>query len=153
MPGDGRPAPVLSRQPDPAPFVRKCNMAGSPTRTLRRVEKIEQRAIELAYDVAAAAPASFLEPLDSKSVPFPRDPLRRAWISAVEAAMGANVELERLGDLLREKAGSSEPSPFARLGAAMAGAMAQGSEDGEQHNGEPTVLKLNDERGDDRESS
>ena len=106
-------------------------MAGSPTRTLRRVERLEQQSITLADDVLHAAPAAFVQP-DSKPVPFPRDPLRRAWLSAVEAAMTASVALEALGDHLRAKAGNGTVGPFAEL---RAGAIAQGGEeDGEQRN-------------------
>ena len=41
--------------------------------------------------------------------------LNRAWNSAERAAMCAFIELERLGDLLRQKAGIAERGPAAEF--------------------------------------
>lgn len=109
-------------------------MAGSPTRTLRRVAKIEEAALDLARSTVAACPQRFLD----ATAKLPNTPLKRAWIETVEATMQAHFATERLGALLREKAGDDAPSAFERVGVAMqeTGAAAQRADNGEQHNGQ-----------------
>jgi hypothetical protein len=93
-------------------------MAGSPTRTLRRVAQIEETALDLARSTVEACPQRFLDP----AIKEPNTPLRRAWVETVGATMEAHLATERLGALLREKAGADAPSAFARMGAEMDGA-------------------------------
>ena len=82
-------------------------MPGRPRKMARKVAEFEEVAIYLSADVF------YTIPLQYRRQPNPRDPLNRAWNHALKATGQASIELERLGDLLRAKAGISEPGPSA----------------------------------------
>ncbi len=100
-----------------ATFERCKPMAGSPTRTKRRVEGFERLSIELSFGVVNAAPKRFVEPWppEPKKMTNPRDALYSLWLSAVAQTMMATIALEQLGDHLREKAGNGEVGPYVAL--------------------------------------
>jgi hypothetical protein len=75
----------------------------------KRVTELEERALDVAIDMFTAVPAQYRER------PDPDDPLGAAWVTALKAATQASIDLERLGDLLRAKAGIAEPGPTAQL--------------------------------------
>ncbi|TWT43955.1 hypothetical protein RAS1_03590 [Phycisphaerae bacterium RAS1] len=88
-------------------------MAGRPRRMLRRVEDLEVAAFALAFDVFLAAPEQYTN-LPARLKGRTNDAVASAWRSAVRAATVASTALERLGDVLRAKAGVTEPGPVAR---------------------------------------
>ena len=75
----------------------------------KTVAELEEQAICLSTDVFLTIPAQYHERPDAD------DALNRAWNNAVEATMRASVACERLGDLLRAKAGITGPGPTARF--------------------------------------
>jgi hypothetical protein len=82
-------------------------MPGRPRKMAKKVTELEDQAVGLSVDVFLAIPAQYLERPDFD------DPLTCAWCNAVTASMWACVQLERLGDMLRAKAGITEPGPAA----------------------------------------
>ena len=82
-------------------------MAGRPRKMAKRVSAFEQRALDLFNDMFDARPEQYREH------PNEDDPLNAAWNDAVGAVTSAMNELEALGDLLREKAGITDPGPTA----------------------------------------
>jgi hypothetical protein len=73
--------------------------------------KLEERAAGLSWDVFSAIPDQYLD-----RDPYGQsDPLAAAWNWAVNASMEASFALEHLGDLLRTKAGITEPWPYRKL--------------------------------------
>ena len=75
----------------------------------KRVANLEEQAADLAVDVFCTIPRQYLDKSN------PRDPINRAWNIAVNTAASAMIEMERLGDLMRERAGITEPGPLASL--------------------------------------
>jgi hypothetical protein len=78
----------------------------------RKVGELESAAIQLFRGMFLTMPAQY------RDKPDPDDPLGMAWNSARMSVALASVELERLGDLLRAKAGITEPGPSAQFLAA-----------------------------------
>ena len=66
---------------------------------------LEEMAIGLSAETFLYTPQQYLDN------PNPGDPIGRAWNQCVHATMGASIACERLGDLLRAKAGIKEPGP------------------------------------------
>ena len=92
-------------------------MPGRPLKMAKKVAELEEQAMGLSADVLLTMPAQYRERPDFK------DALNVAWNAAVEATMLASIKLEELGDLLRQKAGITEPGPAAETladGAAVA---------------------------------
>jgi len=84
-------------------------MAGRPKTMIRRVGQLEEVGQALACEVLEAAPSQYLDArLPGKP---PVDPIGRAWVEAAETAVATAEALERLGGLLRAKAGITEPGP------------------------------------------
>lgn len=84
-------------------------MAGRPLKMVRRVEELEETAIDLSVGVYFTIPEQYL---DSSA---PTDPICAAWNQCVKLTMLASLACERLGDLLRGRAGITEPSPRQRF--------------------------------------
>jgi len=83
-------------------------MPGRPKMMALKVGKLEEQATALAAEMFMVQPAMYRGNRQSE------DPLRRAWNAAVDATMLASIKLEELGDLLRKKAGITEPGPAAK---------------------------------------
>ncbi len=80
-------------------------MAGRPLKMAEKAAEFEDAAICLSGEVFLAMPGQY------RRDPMPDDPLCRAWNDCVRATMCAVNACERLGDLLRERAGITEPGP------------------------------------------
>lgn len=80
-------------------------MAGRPRKMAENVARFEEQAIRLSAGV------SFTMPEQYRTAPDPRDPFFRAWAECELATMQASIACERLGNLIREKAGIPGPSP------------------------------------------
>ena len=96
----------VSRARAYASFVglsRRMAMAGRPKMMAKRVTELEAEALDFSFRVCSACPDQYHKPSD--------DPLCEAWGVAVSGAIGASRELQRLGDILRKKAGITEPGP------------------------------------------
>ena len=74
----------------------------------RKVAGLEQEAFALAAGVFTQVPRQYLDKP-------PTDSIGRAWRDAVHKSMATMASLERLGDLLRAKAGIAEPGPLVAL--------------------------------------
>ena len=83
-------------------------MAGQPHRTAKRVTDLEARSLQLMLDTAKIAPEHYREKPDEQ------DALCMAWNDAASQTSIALFALADLGDLVREKAGITEPGPVAR---------------------------------------
>ena len=83
-------------------------MAGQPHRTAKRVTDLEARSLQLMLDTAKIAPEHYREKPDEQ------DALCMAWNDAASQTSIALFALADLGDLVREKAGITEPGPWAR---------------------------------------
>ena len=80
-------------------------MAGRPRTMAKKAAEFEEQALCLMANVYLTAPAPYRESRN------PGDALGRAWSNVLRAAMLVSVETERLGALLRAKAGITEPGP------------------------------------------
>lgn len=80
-------------------------MAGRPKKMARIAEEIEDWAIYLAAKTFLEAPRQYVDRANLD------DPIGRAWWEAVRATMLASITCERLGILLRAKAGIPGPGP------------------------------------------
>lgn len=78
----------------------------------KKITEFEQQAAVLSADLFLAIPDQYLRCLEHPEV---GDALSEAWCNALGSVMWASVELERLGNLLRAKAGITGPSPFAQM--------------------------------------
>lgn len=106
-------------------------MAGRPKTMAKRVGVLEEQAVWLSLEVFKARPSQYREKPDAG------DPINAAWNDAMEIAHMASICLERLGDLLRKKAGITEPGPtkcFFEAGDAIFGV-----ESNEMNDEEPTA--------------
>jgi hypothetical protein len=74
---------------------------------IRKVEELEVQTTELAAKIFAVTPDQY------RKDPDPEDSIGEAWANCIDAAMGASVACERLGDLLWAKAGIKRPRPTA----------------------------------------
>ena len=77
-------------------------MPGRPEYKAKSVERLAQRAADLVDGIMTAAPQQYLRRRDT------RYPLAVAWFDAVQAVLWADEALERLTDLLREKAAAAQ---------------------------------------------
>ena len=76
-------------------------MAGRPKMMAKRVTELEAQGLELSRRVFEFCPKKSMK----------GDPICEAWDAVVGTTMNASIELQQLGDLLREKAGITEPGP------------------------------------------
>jgi len=83
-------------------------MAGRPKTMARRVGQLEEVGQALACEVLEAAPRQYLDGYPDKP---PVGAIGQAWVEAAETAVAASIALERLGGLLRARAGITEPGP------------------------------------------
>jgi hypothetical protein len=79
--------------------VREKTMPGRPRRMAKKIAELEERAEALSVDLFRLIPSQY------RDHPTLRDPVNGAWNNAVHTATRASIELKRLGDLLRAKAG------------------------------------------------
>ena len=84
-------------------------MPGRPRTMAKKISKIEEQVTAAAAELFVVEPRQYRESRQSE------DPLGRAWNAAVDATMLASIKLEELGDLLRKKAGITEPGPAAKI--------------------------------------
>lgn len=80
-------------------------MAGRPIKMAEKVAGFEVQAMELSAEVFLAVPESY------RQRPDLRDRVGQAWHACMVATMQASIACERLGDMLRSKAGILEPGP------------------------------------------
>ena len=74
----------------------------------KRVTALEDRVLQLTRDLFKIAPQQYLDH------PNDRDPLNMAWNKAVDRTHDSMYAVVDLGNLVREKAGITEPGPVAR---------------------------------------
>lgn len=84
-------------------------MAGRPRKMAEWAAQLEDRAICLSADVYATIPEQY------RRTPDPEDPLCTAWRECKDYTILAMNACERLGNLLRERAGIKEPGPTERF--------------------------------------
>lgn len=82
-------------------------MPGRPKTIAREITEVEDVVLHLAMHMFARIPPQY------RQRPDPADALNAAWNEAVRATLLASARLETLGDLLRARAGITEPSPAA----------------------------------------
>lgn len=84
-------------------------MAGRPRKMVRRVEEFEKLVTMLAMYTFETIPEQYREK------PNPNDRLSVARNNAMRLTMHTSIALDALGDLLRAKAGITEPGPSAQF--------------------------------------
>ena len=75
----------------------------------KRVTALEDRALQLTDDLLKIVPSQYL------GHPNDGDPFNAAWNRAVDRVYDSLFAIADLGNLVREKAGITEPGPVARL--------------------------------------
>ena len=84
-------------------------MPGRPRRMAKRVTELEDQALTLSVELFVATPAQY------RNHPDPSDRVNEAWNDALSTATLLSIKMERLGDLIRSKAGITEPGPSAEF--------------------------------------
>ena len=84
-------------------------MAGRPRKMASKAAEFEGQAIQLSAEVFLTIPQQY------RNKPNSKDPICQAWNLCMETTMSASVACEQLGDLLRAKAGITEPGPTKAL--------------------------------------
>ena len=83
-------------------------MAGQPLTKSRKVTALEEEALCLAMDVFSEVPKKYLEK-PSQHV------ICKAWNDVVAATQITSIAIRKLGELLRAKAGVTEPGPWEKI--------------------------------------
>jgi hypothetical protein len=84
-------------------------MAGRPRMMAGKGTELEEAALELSMRAFDAVPSVYQQRKGGN------DPLAAAWNEVVDSAMRASIACERLGHLLRARAGITGPSPTQKL--------------------------------------
>ncbi len=80
-------------------------MAGRPRKMAEKVTRLEDEAVRLMHHLWVTMPLYYRDRRDLT------DPVSRGWYWTLDATEQATLAIAHLGDMLREKAGITEPGP------------------------------------------